>query len=122
MKFAKCIDCHKRLSALHIESPRYQQTDKPDDTVAAIAIDSTGLKRFGRDEWRQEKYQLLANRSWRKLHIAVDDHHVIHAAILTDQFVADDQAAGDLVKQIEVIAENVMADGAYDKNPVYTNF
>ena len=53
----------KRLSALHIESPRYQQTDKPDETVAAIAIDSTGLKRFGRDEWRQEKYQILANRS-----------------------------------------------------------
>ena len=109
----------KRLSALEIKSPRYKQTDKSDESVEAIAIDSTGLKRFGRDEWRQEKYQLSAKRSWRKLHIAVDDHHVIHAAILTDQFVADDQVVGDLIKQIEVTVDNVMADGAYDKNPVY---
>ncbi len=63
----------KRLSALNLKSPLYKQTDKPDDTVAAIAIDSTGLKRFGRDEWKQEKYAILAKRSWRKLRLAVDD-------------------------------------------------
>ena len=45
----------KRLAELKIKSPRYKATDKPDDNVAAIAIDSTGLKRLGRDEWHQEK-------------------------------------------------------------------
>ena len=38
----------KRLKELNIKSPKYKNTDRPDDTVHAIAIDSTGLKRFGR--------------------------------------------------------------------------
>ena len=37
----------KRLMELKITSPRYTKKDRPDDTVHAIAIDSTGLKRFG---------------------------------------------------------------------------
>jgi len=41
----------KRLSLLNIPSPRYTKTDVPDADVAAIAIDSSGLKRFGRGEW-----------------------------------------------------------------------
>ena len=40
----------KRLKELNIKSPQYKKTDRPDDTVHAIAIDSTGLKRFGADE------------------------------------------------------------------------
>jgi len=70
----------KRLAQLKISTPRYKKTDKPDDAVVAIAIDSTGLKRFGRDEWHQEKHNVSAKRSWRKLHIAVDDQHIIHSA------------------------------------------
>lgn len=54
--------------------------------------DSTGLKGFGRDEWHQEKYKVSPKRSWRKLHIAVDDEHIIHACGLTDKFVSDDSA------------------------------
>ena len=85
----------------------------------AIAIDSTGLKRFGRDEWHQEKYQLSAKRSWRKLHLAVDDKHMIHAGLLTDRFVSDDSAVSELAGQIESEVSHITADGAYDKNPVY---
>lgn len=109
----------KRLSVLGIQSPRYKKTDKPDETVAAIAIDSTGLKRFGRDEWHQEKHKISANRSWRKLHIVVDDHHIIHGTTLTDKFVSDDSAIDDLIKQVTISVNHVTADGAYDKNPVY---
>ena len=109
----------KRLALLNIKVPRYTSNDKPDDTVAAIAIDSTGLKRFGRNEWHQEKHKVSAKRSWRKLHIAVDDSPIIHGATLTDRFVSDDQAVPELVSQIEVDVQQVTADGAYDKNPVY---
>ena len=109
----------KRLSLLNIKVSRYTKTDKPDKAIAAIAIDSTGLKRFDRDEWHQEKHKVSAKRSWRKLHIAVNDTHVIHAATLTDRFVSDDQALTELVPQIGSDVKQIMADGAYDKNPVY---
>jgi hypothetical protein len=52
----------------------------------AIAIDSTGLKRFGRDKWHQEKHRISANRSWRKLHIITDNNNVIQACDLTDKY------------------------------------
>ena len=41
----------KRLSKLSIKSPRYKKSAASDDTVEAVAIDSSGLKRFGRGEW-----------------------------------------------------------------------
>ena len=81
----------KRLGELGIEVPRYKQTDKPDDDIHAIAIDSTGLKRFGRGEWHQEKYELSSKASWRKLHLAINQDHYIEACILTDRFCHDDQ-------------------------------
>ena len=108
----------KRLSLLNIKVPRYTKKSKPDETVAAIAVDSTGLKRFGRDEWHQEKHKVSAKRSWRKLHIAVDNQHIIHACVLTDRFISDDTVIPDLLEQVEVEVEHFTADGAYDKNPV----
>jgi hypothetical protein len=109
----------KRLSLLEIKTPRYKITDKPEEDVAAIAIDSTGLKRFGRGEWHQAKHKVSAKRSWRKLHIAVDENHIIQAGLLTDRFVSDDSALDNLLDQVNVMTDQVTADGAYDKNPVY---
>ena len=109
----------KRLAVLNIQSPRYKKTDSPETGVVAVAIDSTGLKRFGRDEWRQEKHKISAKRSWRKLHIAVDDKHIIHGAALTDRFVADESVVADLIEQIAIRVDCVTADGAYDSDAVY---
>lgn len=92
----------KRLSILGIATPRYKKSDKADTAIAAIAIDATGLKCFGHDEWHQEKHKVLAKRSWRKLHIAVDTDHIIHGCELTDRFVSDDSIVCDLLKQIDV--------------------
>lgn len=109
----------KRLSSLGITIPRYKKMDAPDETLAAIAIDATGLKRFGRDEWHQEKHKVSGKRSWLKLHIVVDDKHIIQAGLLTDRFVSDDSAIDNLIEQIDKDAKHITADGAYDKNPVY---
>ena len=43
-------DLSKRLEKLKIKNPHYRKTDPPEDDLAAIAIDATGLKRFGRGE------------------------------------------------------------------------
>lgn len=66
----KCPDytlLSKRLGQLKIKVPHYRKQLDPDDTPAAIAIDSTGLKRFGRDEWHQEKHRVSSKRSWRNM-------------------------------------------------------
>ena len=118
----KCPDYSclcKRLSALNIKSPRYKKSEKPNERIVSIAIDSTGLKCFGRDEWHQEKHKIQGNRSWRKLHIAVDDEHIIHSTVLTDKDTSDDSAIDDLLEQVDINAEHFTADGSYDKNPVY---
>jgi hypothetical protein len=109
----------KRLKELNIKSPRYTETDRPDDSVHAIAIDSTGLKRFGRGEWHQEKYELSNKASWRKLHIAVNENHYFEACVLTGRFGSDEAQVKPLLDQIEQDIDHLTADGAYDKSPVY---
>jgi len=111
----------KRLAALNIKVPRYTKKDKPDETVAGIAVDATGLKRFSRDEWHQGKHKVTAKRSWRKLHISVDDKHIIHASMLTDRFTSDDSALPNLLEQINVASEQFTGDGAFDKKTVYNS-
>lgn len=108
-----------RLAQLNIKSPRYKKTDRADEDVVAIAIDSTGLRCFGRDEWHQEKYKISAKRSWRKLHIAVDDSHILHGAELTDRFTHDEKVVENLTKQADAKVNLVTADGAYDTTHVY---
>jgi hypothetical protein len=109
----------KRLKKLKIKCPSFLPKDKPDENLASIAVDSSGLKRFGRDEWHQEKHKVSANRSWRKVHIAVDEGHYIRSATLTDKFVSDDETIDELLEQIPEEVDSFMLDGAYDKNPVY---
>jgi hypothetical protein len=109
----------KRLQALNIKSPRYKKTDSPDKSIHAIAIDSTGLKRFGRGEWHQKKYKLSSKASWRKLHIAVNENHYLEGCILTDRFGSDDQQVAPLLEQVEKPIDHFSADGAFDKSPVY---
>ena len=109
----------KRLGRLNIKVPRYKKTDKPDDNIHAIAIDSTGLKRFGRGEWHQEKYKLSNKASWRKLHLAINQDHYIEACTLTDRFVHDDQQVKPLLEQIDEEIDRFSADGAFDETPIY---
>ena len=83
-----------------------------------VIIDSTGLKVFGKDEWHQEKHGVSAKRTWRKLHLAVDEHHQWIAVELTTPEVGDPSAAPDLLGQIDTEFDQFIADGAYDGDPV----
>ena len=109
----------KRLGKLKIKTPKYKKIDKPDDDVHAIAYDSTGLKRFGRGEWHQEKYELSNKASWRKLHVAVNQSYYFEACVLTDRFRHDEGQVEALLEQIDDDIEHFSADGAYDETPVY---
>jgi hypothetical protein len=119
----KCPDytvLSKRLSQLKIKAPRYLKQPESEDDPVAIAIDSTGLKRFGRDEWHQEKHGVASKRSWRKMHLGVGEDHFIYSSVLTDKNTMDDAVTEAVCEQIKVPVEQVSADRAYDENHVYT--
>jgi hypothetical protein len=109
----------RRLASLNIKVPRYKKSENPDNNIHAIAIDSTGLKRFGRGEWHREKYELSSKASWRKLHLAINQDHYIEACVLTDRFSHDDQQVKALLGQIDDSIDHFSGDGAYDETPVY---
>jgi hypothetical protein len=84
-----------------------------------LLLDNTGLKLFGKGEWNCEKHG-RARRSWRKLHLAVDaETGEIVASLLTSKEAGDAGQVPVLLEQVEGEIASVMADGAYDAEPVY---
>src|SRR5829696_9264787 len=85
-----------------------------------VVIDSTGLKVYGAGEWLAEKHGERGQRSWRKLHLAVDPNSgAILASELTSNDEGDAVLVGPLLDQIPGPIASVTADGAYDGEPVY---
>src|SRR4051794_22405184 len=85
-----------------------------------VVIDSSGLKIFGAGEWLHEKHGGKPRRSWRRLHLAVDpDSGDILAAELTTTDEGDASQVGPLLDQIDGPVSAVLADGAYDGEPIY---
>ena len=85
---------------------------------SVVIVDSTGLKVYGKDEWHQEKHDVAARRTWRKLHLAIDEHHQVLACELTTPEVGDPSAVADLLTPIATPFETFIGDGAYDGEPV----
>ncbi|MCY9855703.1 transposase [Vibrio mediterranei] len=57
----------RRLQDLNIKTQLYQKqhnTQIENNDLVALTIDSTGLKRFGRDEWHREKHKVSRKCSW----------------------------------------------------------
>lgn len=85
-----------------------------------IVVDSTGLKVYGEGEWKTRMHGISKRRTWRKLHLAVDEKtNDLLAVELTTNAVDDAQMVEDLVKQIESVVDKFGGDGAYDKVKVY---
>ncbi len=97
--------------SINLELSELAQTLKPG---SHIIIDSTGLKVYGKDEWHQDKHGVNARRTWRKLHIVIDEKHQIIAYDITDNSKGDPTTAVDLLDQIEHSFNVVLGDGAYD--------
>ena len=85
-----------------------------------VLIDSTGLKVFGAGEWRMAKHGGRDRRTWRKLHLAIDpDTGEVLASALTTTEEGDASLVRPLLDQIAAPIAAVLADGAYDGDPVY---
>lgn len=85
-----------------------------------IALDSTGLKVYGEGEWKVKKHGADKRRTWRKLHLAVDEAtNEIHAVELTSNAISDADMVRPLVANIACPVNRMSGDGAYDQVKVY---
>jgi len=85
-----------------------------------VVIDATGLKVYGAGEWHVWKHRVGRRRTWRKLHIGVDEAtKEIVAVEVTESRVHDSQPLPALVAQIPDPIGQVSGDGAYDTRACY---
>jgi hypothetical protein len=117
MKADIAIPDFSSISRRCIELPKHLLT-KAMEPGSVVIVDSTGLKVYGKDEWHQEKHDVAARRTWRKLHLAIDEKHQVLACELTTPEVGDPTAVPDLIEQITAPFQAFMGDGAYDGEPV----
>lgn len=100
-----------------LDIPTYQ--NKNSEPVHLV-IDSTGIKIYGEGEWKMRQHGKEKRRTWRKLHIAVNEAtHDIVMAIITEATVHDSEVLNPLLKSINLKVSQATGDGAYDTHDCY---
>ena len=83
-----------------------------------LVVDSSGLKIYGESEWKVRVHGWSKRRTWRKIHLGVDEKTGdITAQVLTDNKTADAAVLGQVVADTfdqGVDINKLGADGAYD--------
>src|SRR3990172_3107484 len=123
-----------RLSNIDLSVPCYTQIQRRARQLPAeirgkrrnskeridIVIDSTGLKVYGEGEWKVRQHGYSKHRSWRKLHLSVDEAtQEIQAVVLTEAGVDDAAMVKPVLEKIKGKVKKFGGDGAYDKTKVY---
>lgn len=105
----------RRLNKLSVELPVI-----PKQKSIHVVVDSTGVKVYGEGEWKVRIHGMGKRRTWRKLHLGVDERTgEIVAAVVTTNDIADCEVLPDLLEQIEQDIEQVSGDGSYDTFDCY---
>jgi IS5 family transposase len=105
----------RRRASLQLEPPRARR-----DEALHVVVDSTGIKVFGEGEWKVRQHGYSYRRTWRKLHLGVDQASgEIVAAAVTTSNCNESEVLPDLLDQIEAEIAQVSGDGAYDKRTCY---
>lgn len=80
-----------------------------------VVVDSTGLKVFGEGEWKVRQHGYSKRRTWKKLHLAVDEKNSdIISVSLTECSFKDNELLPDMLNSLEGEVSRVSGDGAYD--------
>jgi len=85
-----------------------------------LVMDSSGLKIYGEGEWKVRQHGVSKRRTWRKLHLGVDEARgEIQAVMLSEASLDDAAAVPVLLAETQAPIEQVSGDGAFDKSKVY---
>ena len=108
----------RRQGALRVELPK-KQTNSPASPMHLV-VDSTGLKVYGEGEWNVRQHGWTKRRTWRKLHVGVNQATgEVVAQTLTSHRIDDASQVVDLLSQVEAAVAAVGGDGAYDRHKVF---
>lgn len=106
--------CRRRRS-LEVALPRRKKT-----APVHLVVDSTGVKIYGEGEWKVRQHGWTRRRTWRKLHVGVDEATgEIRAAMVSTNNYGDGQVLPDLLAQVEGELSQVTGDGGYDDRQCY---
>ena len=87
----------KRSTSLAVSLPR-QATGK----ALHLVVDSTGMKVYGEGEWKVRQHGYSKRRTWRKLHLGVDQAiGEVLAVAMTDHETLDRRVVPALLAQVE---------------------
>ena len=105
----------RRLSKLKVEMPVMSKKEP-----RHVVIDSTGVKVYGEGEWKTRQHGIGKRRTWRKLHLAVDETsgEILVAEVSTNDY-HDSEILPGLLSEIEGEVKQVSGDGAYDTRKCY---
>ncbi|MDZ4877600.1 MAG: IS5 family transposase ISAcma6 [Chroococcidiopsis cubana SAG 39.79] len=105
----------RRLGKLSVELPVVPKTK-----AVHVVVDSTGVKVYGEGEWKVRKHGASKRRTWRKLHLGVDEAtgEILAAAVTTND-VADCEVLPELLDAIAEDIAQVTGDDAYDTQDCY---
>jgi hypothetical protein len=85
-----------------------------------LVVDATGVKVYGEGEWKVRQHGVSKRRTWRKLHLGVDEATgEIVAAALTSNDFGDSELLPDLLDRVDEEVDQVSGDGAYDSRRCY---
>jgi Transposase DDE domain len=107
----------RRLGKLSVSLPVLPKTKG-----VHVVVDSTGVKVYGEGEWKTRQHGISKRRTWRKLHLGVDEATgEILAAVVTTNDVTDGSVLSEVLDAIdpEIKIEQVSGDGAYDQEQCY---
>lgn len=100
-----------RLGKLSVELPFV-----PKAKGVHVVVDSTGVKVYGDGEWKVRQHKASKRRTWRKLHLGVDEASgEILASVVSTNDLSDGDALPDILDGIDGDIEQVSGDGAYDQ-------
>lgn len=109
----------KRLNKLNLNRPFYRNSYYDIKNIKSIAIDSSGLNASVMKSGILKSIKFKKKKAYKKLHLAVDNNHIIQSSTLTDSHTQDQTVVKTLINPIEEKIKHVTADGAYDNNPTY---
>jgi IS5 family transposase len=105
----------RRRATLEIALPRPRGQE-----ALHVVVDSTGVKVFGEGEWKVRQHGYTYRRTWRKVHLGVDEASgELVAAVVTTNNYSDSQILPDLLAQVEDKIRQVSGDGGYDRRNCY---
>ena len=100
----------KRRQRLTVPLPQYQPHH-----ALHLVVDATGFKVFGEGEWKVRQHGWSRHRTWRKLHLGLDEATgEVVAAVASARNVHEKDVLPGLLHQVIAPVQQVSGDGAYD--------